>query len=70
MLGKKGPKETQVVNPFFELEKSKFRPKKDSVKPENPEITEYYNEQNKETGLQQVFERLNEEKLKELGLFN
>jgi hypothetical protein len=32
------------VNPFFELEKSKFRPKKDAVKMENPEITDYYNE--------------------------
>jgi hypothetical protein len=43
--------EFNAVNPFFELEKSKFRPKKDAVKMENPEITDYYNEQDKETGL-------------------
>lgn len=59
--------EFNAVNPFFELEKSKFRPKKDAKKMENPEITDYYNEQDKETGLQKVFERLAEDKLKESG---
>ena len=53
--------ERQAVNPFHVLERQKFRPRPKEGRSINPEILEYYAEMDRETGLQEILDRIAKE---------
>ena len=50
------------ANPYYELDRQQFRPKPKYPQLENPEIKEYYDKMNEESGLKEIFEKIESEK--------